>query len=786
MKIFDRDGNPVSIGTVVGRGGEAVVYHVIGHRVWLAKIYEPAPRPNYAAKLAWMVDHPPRNPTHSIGHPSLAWPAGLLYDQEKRLAGYLMPHIKRAVPVLVVFNPRRRKETLPQFDRRYLHRAARNLATAISTLHASGYVVGDLNESNVLVTPSALVSLIDTDSFQVQEQKRGRLITYACPVAKPEYTPPELQGKSLPNTVRSIEQDAFSLGVLIFQLLMEGNHPFRAQWLGKGDPPPIEERIAMGAFPYTADPGAPVRKPNYAPDLDLLNPEISELFRRCFIDGHHDPHLRPHASDWERVIAEAEKRLVQCPNQHFYAGHLPACPICHARRIPARGSAYSSSATGSTSRTAHSASQNASSAASSQIPPTPTPNPQSQHEPGPYTGQRPAGTTSIYSAHAGTASSGSPAGQGTSSYPRAGSTGGVASGIKKTQQVWEAFKYWRSQQSQAQQTGTGYRPYIQGVIAAWKTWKYWQSRQAQGQPLSQSFQPAQPPPVSPTAQAQTTHNPAATQSSGSTAQTVGAHGMHPVQWQGAYTVQPQPPRPVQYDPGPQRIRSSSSQPVAVSSQPANSLLNWAGPRLYKSLAIGGGLGALVGAFSGALIGIAGWLAGNMVSWVLLWAIGGAAAGVLRGWRPGYRVSLWVDRSIGWNRFWPAFGVLAGAGLGGFVGLAVGWWAILPVFVGLWLGGWLGRKAGQKLWLFGVQFGWERIWAGVAALVTGLLGWQLASWLGAGNFSTQLSGIFSDWIASQSASLVVVSLTIGAMGGALGGIVTGTLADLFARLFNLLD
>jgi serine/threonine protein kinase len=145
-----------------------------------------------------------------------------------------------------------------------------------------------------------------------------------------------LQGKSLSSTIRSPEQDAFSLGVLIFQLLMEGNHPFRAQWLGKGDPPPLEERIAVGGFPYTSTPGVPVRPPKYAPDLDLLHPEISELVRRCFIDGHRDPRLRPEASAWEWAITEAEKALVQCPNRHFYSEHLQACPVCHAPRAPAR------------------------------------------------------------------------------------------------------------------------------------------------------------------------------------------------------------------------------------------------------------------------------------------------------------------------------------------------------------------------------------------------------------------------------------------------------------------
>jgi hypothetical protein len=150
------------------------------------------------------------------------------------------------------------------------------------------------------------------------------------------------------------------------------------------------------------------------------------------------------------------------------------------------------------------------------------------------------------------------------------------------------------------------------------------------------------------------------------------------------------------------------------------------------------------------------------------------------------MSLRVDKAVGWERVWPAFGVLAGAGLGGFIGMALGWWAIFPVFLGLLLGGWLGRNAGRKLWLVGTRLGWEKIWAGVGAFSAALLGWRLAAWLGAGSLSTQLAVSFSTWITSQSASLALVSLVVGALGGALGGLVAGTIADLSARLFNLLD
>ncbi len=772
-----------------------------------------------------------------------------MYGQGNRLSGYLMPFIKQAVPVLVVFNPRRRAETLAQFDRRYLHRAARNLATAIGALHSSGYVIGDLNESNVLVTSSALVTLIDTDSFQVQESRRSKVVTYACPVAKPEYTPPELQGMLLSSTLRSPEQDAFSLGVLIFQLLMEGNHPFRAQWLGKGDPPPIEERIAKGGFPYTSSPGLPVRPPVHSPDFGMLHPEISELLRRCFIDGHRDPHLRPDASAWEWAITEAEKALVQCPKGHFYSDHLQTCPVCHGSSVSNRGAASPSSArrrpapasfpsgpnthgwrpnanpavktnavppagkpasrqaSGAANQTftnrtsASSAAAAPANAASSGSQPPSSSHP--QPPPGPTTSSsRPSGQTSSATSPPG------PTGPSTST----SQAGRVTVGVKQVQQAWDTYKFWQSQQTQVQQsssgTGLGKFRQVQQAKAAWRTWKFWQA-QAQ-QPLktpSQAAQPVQPPPSRPAQSGPVQGNPGNAQKPNTAAPSAGPGNSQQTQAPGTQNSQvPQNKAGNGSAPGAKPTASPRSQTSRVApnyagsktgrsayvrssplnAQSGNSLLVWAGPRVYKSLAIGGGVGALVGALPGALVGVAGWSAGSMASWVLLWAMGGAAAGLLRGWQPGYRMSLRVDKMVGWQRVMPAIGVVAGAMLGGFIGFALGWWAVIPVFVGLLLGAWLGLKAGGKLWQAGTQLGWERIWAGVGALGAALLGWQLASWLGAGSLSVQLGGAFSEWIASQSASLMLVSLGVGALGGALGGAVSGTLTDLFARLLNLLD
>jgi hypothetical protein len=332
LTVFDANHRPVRLGAELGRGGEAAIYRLASKPGQAAKIYHREARAGYDQKLAWMQGHPPADPTRAQGHAAIAWPNDLLYDGSGKLVGYTMVQVQNAVPLLQVFNPRLRAKTLPSFNRRYLHRTARNLAAALGALHDSGYIVGDLNESNVMVTPTALITLIDADSFQVQRRIGAKPMLYPCPVGRAEYTPPELQGKTFAETARLPEHDRFGLAVLIFQLLLEGNHPFRAQWKGAGDPPPVEDRIRDGHWPYAAKPGLPITPPPGAPTLDVLHPGLADLARQCFIEGYANPARRPAPEAWQRAIAAAEKALVPCRNGHVYSRHLRHCPDCEASR----------------------------------------------------------------------------------------------------------------------------------------------------------------------------------------------------------------------------------------------------------------------------------------------------------------------------------------------------------------------------------------------------------------------------------------------------------------------
>ncbi len=313
----------------LGHGGEAYVYAVPQDEKLVAKVYH-KPTEAHAHKLAAMLANPPENPMAKHGKTSIAWPVELLrtVDSSQQVVGFLMPRLIGMHSILDFYNPKTRRQKCPFFNYLYLHRTARNLAAAVGALHAGGYCIGDVNESNILVSDTALVTLVDTDSFQVKEPNTG--IIYRCPVGKPEFTPPELQGKSFGELDRVPEHDLFGLAVLIFQLLMEGTHPFSGIFQGAGDPPPYEARIKAGHFVYNTGRSVPYRSTPIAPKLEILHPTLRQLFVRCFESGHENPQMRPNAQAWQSALIEAENALVTCStnNLHRYGNHMKACPWC--------------------------------------------------------------------------------------------------------------------------------------------------------------------------------------------------------------------------------------------------------------------------------------------------------------------------------------------------------------------------------------------------------------------------------------------------------------------------
>jgi len=307
-------------------GGEGRVFNIPQQPDLVAKIYK-RPRERQA-KVEAMLQNP-ADDSATPGHVSIAWPIDLLYstDSNGAFVGFLMKRIGKAEPIHEFFRVSTRKEKHPHFNFKYLHTAAANLAGVFAALHGRGYIVGDVNESNILISDQALVTIVDTDSFQIQTLVPN--VVYRCTVGRAEFTPPELQSLDFSKVDRKGYHDLFGMGVLIFQLLMLGHHPFDGSPTFYGDDWPIGKRIAEGNFPFGRE-QKPFKPGRGSPGLSILDPGIQSLFLRCFEDGKKDPSRRPSALEWQKTLNNAIKQLVVCNKValHYFGNHLKSCPWC--------------------------------------------------------------------------------------------------------------------------------------------------------------------------------------------------------------------------------------------------------------------------------------------------------------------------------------------------------------------------------------------------------------------------------------------------------------------------
>ena len=199
------------------------------------------------------------------------------------------------------------------------------MAACYAVLHRYGYVIGDVSQKNVFVSSTALIKLIDCDSFQVRHEQQ----TFGCHVGTPEFTPPELQGKSFKNVIRTDNHDSFGLAILCFQLLFMARHPFAGVYEGKGEMP-LEQAIREFRFAYsrlahTKKIGPP---PN-ALRLHAVSPELAQMFERAF-EQNGVFGKRPTASEWVRALDNLKNNLVTCSRvtTHKYYRNTSKCPWC--------------------------------------------------------------------------------------------------------------------------------------------------------------------------------------------------------------------------------------------------------------------------------------------------------------------------------------------------------------------------------------------------------------------------------------------------------------------------
>jgi hypothetical protein len=177
----------------------------------------------------------------------------------------------------------------PEPDRAHRLLVAQRLAEAVDAVHAAGGVIRNLDDHHVLVAPDGTVTLSDDAAAAPESSTRT-----------PAYTAPEIQGAIPGRTRPEAQHDAFALAVLLFQLLMEGYHPYAGQWVGGGDLPEIPKAIQLGLYAYG---NSAVTPPPGAPALSALEPGLADLFKRSFAATSAIFRTRPTGAEWARALA---------------------------------------------------------------------------------------------------------------------------------------------------------------------------------------------------------------------------------------------------------------------------------------------------------------------------------------------------------------------------------------------------------------------------------------------------------------------------------------------------
>ena len=313
-------------------GGEGEIFDINGRPNFVAKIYKTGKASlDKEKKLIKMVNEPPDKSVLS----QIAWPQDVLYNTGQ-FVGFIMHKmdINEDLNVIYEYGSAAKYPNMLWENRIII---AENLCVVLDSVHSAGHTCGDFNPKNISVNPTTgHIMFLDTDSYHITDGAD----VYRCDVGIPEYLPAEVQVKmrgggtlvtaKLPTF--SYDTDNFAAAIHIFQLLMNGVHPFACAIIPSQSSvtaPQPSDNIIKGEFPFMQNiPG--IKIPAYAPPITILPQPLQDLFERAFVDGHFNPGIRPTATEWHKALDNLHAELRTCSNvaHHQYYKSLSTCPWC--------------------------------------------------------------------------------------------------------------------------------------------------------------------------------------------------------------------------------------------------------------------------------------------------------------------------------------------------------------------------------------------------------------------------------------------------------------------------
>jgi serine/threonine protein kinase len=324
MKIVPA--SSIDMSKPLAMGGTSSVFRVHGEPAIVAKVY------NDRKKIA--VEKLKRLQTIDFGEyrQMLGVPFSLV-SQDGAIIGFTQSYFEREQYITLdnwIEQPLAVRLDGKLRNLRFILKILQSLADVIDALHARHVCLVDLKPANVLVNKiDSTVRIIDCDSFCILDNS-DNIIFPAKEVTLGYFAPDSLKaGKQISELKYS--QDNYAYGVIAFQILNNGLHPYQGVWRRELPDYNLETLSTQGIFPY-ARVSSPEVSPLSMSVHDTFPDPLRTLFDRTFVPGLPRVTVR----NWRNVLQAIDSSVLveDCTKSGHAKFKDYPCAVCrHEDRV---------------------------------------------------------------------------------------------------------------------------------------------------------------------------------------------------------------------------------------------------------------------------------------------------------------------------------------------------------------------------------------------------------------------------------------------------------------------